>query len=629
MTSTNNAFLASSLPIGHSAVKNIIFRSATVVLHFVVYRFLSFIAFKTNDYASFLMFAEDAIQKTYFATARGLNKQTVLVLSFAVLTVAAGFYDTLLWGLDFPGYTTRVKTVSAAQLTTSMVQSPAYITFLTNSVHDITQVNLDDAFGASLYTAGLNFTLPGVIKPGTPSIVPSITPLSPVVSPRIWLDSEGFSVGVDDQIMMTSTMNTTNVCPLSTLDANRQVWRCNIPNSDALELLDWTMGMPEIWWDLPTRPDHSEYLRPERKDNPWKSLGAGSGTAILKQVFSVTKGATKHTFLQTTFKTTSIAFAPSQMQDSELTDLVRRTWGGSSGRSLTPDLQTVTSSVLGAKNNESSITLGTFLQEPYSVASISAELLTMPHSVLRSRLYTYFRFTSTNITLVRSETVSTPPTKTPSCNAPYTILSTGGVIRTHDCTVTLQNQTGSHLFGQIDASSVVIMNDVLGDGTADTSAKALDETGLSWYNNNAHRIDQLLYSRGLILSGDRADVQVAIYNNEVAISYLQLLLTVLPFFLVLCVFSVTFRQRMSYYKSSFLAAVLATTHLDTEDCSTVGYIKSPPEIVLKVAGDHMLLGTRQGGTIVVHTDPAQLPYSAGFEPLLMDKEYQRGIHTQF
>jgi len=173
------------------------------------------------------------------------------------------------------------------------------------------------------------------------------------------------------------------------------------------------------------------------------------------------------------------------------------------------------------------------------------------------------------------------------------------------------------------------MNDVLGDGTADTSAKALDETGLSWYNNNAHRIDQLLYSRGLILSGDRADVQVAVYNNEVAISYLQLLLTVLPFFLVLCVFSVTFRQRMSYYKSSFLAAVLATTHLDTKDCSTVGYIKSPPEIVLKAVGDHMLLGTRQGGTIVVHTDPAQLPYSAGFEPLLMDKDYQQGIHTQF
>jgi len=628
MTSTNNAFLASSLPIGHSAVKNIIFRSATIVLHFVVYRFLSFIAFKTSDYASFLMFAEDAIQKTYFAIARGLNKQTILVLSFAVLTAAAGFYDTLLWSLDFPGYMTRMKTVSAAQLTTSMVQFPAYIIFLTNSVQEITQVNLGGVFGASLYTAGLNFTLPGVIRPATPSIVPPVALLSGSVSvsPRIWLDSEGFSVGVDNTIMLTSKMNSTNFCHLSKLDTNRQAWHCDIPNNDAFELIQGQMGMPVIWWDLPTSPDHSEYLRPERRDNPWKSLGAGGGTAVLKQVFSVTKGATKHTFLQTTFKATSVAYAPSLMQNSELTDFVRRTWGGIPGRTLTPDLETVTASVLGATNNESSITLGTFLQEPYSVASISAELFTQPtpESPMepQTRLYTYFRFSSTNITLVRSEAIFTPLTSTSSCNAPHTIHSIGGVFRTDDCNVTPQNQTGLHLFGQIDTSSVVILN-LLGDGSADTSAKALDETGLSWYNNNTHQIDRLLYSRALILSGNRADVQVAVYINEVAISGLQLLLVVLPFFLVLCVFSITFRQRMSYYKNSFLAAVVATTDLETKDCTTVGYIKSPPEIVLKASGNYTLLGIHQRGTIVARNDPPQLPYGTAYdsEPLLLDKEY--------
>jgi len=620
MTSINDPFLASTVPIGHSAAKNVIFRAATVVLQFVVYRFLSFIAYKVNDYTSFLMFAEDTIQKTYFATARGLNKQTILILSFVVFTAAAGFYDTLLWGLDFPGYMKRMKTVSAAQLTTSMVRSPSYITILDDPLHNITQVNVDDAFGARLYSAGVNFTLPGVVKPSPPSIVPPTAPLSRVISPRIWLDSEGLSVGVDHEIMLT--WNKTTYCGRSTLNSNHQAWNCDIPNADATHIFGWTMGMPKIWWDIPRRPDHSEYLWPERTDNPWVSLGAGTDTAVLKQVFSVTKGATRHTFLQTTFKATSAAFTPSYIQDGELSDLVRRTWGGNMGRSLTPDLQTVTSLVLGAKNNESSITIGNFLQEPYSVASISTELYNVPNTVPGSRFYTYFRFTSTNITLVRSEGISTPLISTSSCNEPHTIISTGGVIRKHDCVGT--NKTGSHLFGQIDLSSaVIIMNDLLGNGGANTSSKALDETGLSWYNNNAEKIERLLYSRGLILSGNRADVQVAVYSNEVAISGLQLVLVVLPFFLVLCVYSITFRQRMSYYKGSFLAAVVATTHLDTKDCATVGYIKSPPEIVLKAYGDHMLLGTRQGGTIVISTNQPQLPYNVDFdsEPLLFDEKY--------
>jgi len=80
---------------------------------------------------------------------------------------------------------------------------------------------------------------------------------------------------------------------------------------------------------------------------------------------------------------------------------------------------------------------------------------------------------------------------------------------------------------------------------------------------------------------------------------------------------------MSYYKNSFLAAVVATTDLEIKDCTTVGYIKSPPEIVLKASGDHMLLGMHQRGTIVVRNDPPQLPYGTAYdsEPLLLDKEY--------
>jgi hypothetical protein len=118
----------------------------------------------------------------------------------------------------------------------------------------------------------------------------------------------------------------------------------------------------------------------------------------------------------------------------------------------------------------------------------------------------------------------------------------------------------SLFLGQLDTTLMVIINDILGDGTKGTSAIALNKTGVDWYNPRAQDIEKLLTLRSLILDGCASKVAVDVQTNEAAISYLQLVLMVLPIFLALMVCGVMFRKPMRYFKNSFLAAVVATAH---------------------------------------------------------------------
>ncbi|KAF8961965.1 hypothetical protein BDZ97DRAFT_1165956 [Flammula alnicola] len=625
----STSFFVSTLPVGQNAVKNILFRVATILLNFIILRLFAFLAFKTQDYTSFLMFSEDVIQKALYVFDRKLTRQTMLVAMFACLTGAAGFYDTLLWGLDSPGYVTKSTRVNAGVLSSEMLDSPAYITLISNPMDDLSRINLNDTFGANLYTTGLNFTLPGIIQPGFARVVPAVEPLSGanLVSPRIWLDSSGFAVGLDDAIMRTVTMNTTETfcSPTNVPNTNdTQVWRCNIRNSDAQALFVQEMGLPQIWWDL----YHPEYLLPIHKDNPWQSLGTGGDTAVMKQVFTVTKGSQKHTFLQTTFKGTMIGFPPLFLDDGEITDFMRRTWSTSdSGQPLPPAVQSLADLVISAKNNQTSLTFGSFIQGNDTVYSYSTEYLNFAEIVNGTEhiIYGALRFVSTTIAVIRSEVLFHEPTPFAPCNLVYRNIATGGVVRSTNCydAAAAENQsvpaTGGFL-GQIDTSSVVIMSDILGDGTTNTSVAVLNQTGIDWYNNVTDHIDQLLISRGLILGGNRPDVMVDVQHTEAAISHLQLLLTLLPVLLALLVLGTTFRQPMSYFKNSFMAAVFATTHVSSPKCSKIGYMRSPPEVTLKVSREHTVLGTRHGGTIAIVGANQLIAPGMSYEPLLQEKD---------
>lgn len=576
-----HSFLTTSvLSVRENAIKNILFRASTILLQFFILRTFTFIAARLQAYTSYLMFTEDIVQKILYVMSRRFNRQAILVLGFAALISLAGFYDTLLWALDSPGYIIKSKTTNADSLTNDLITSPAYITLISNPTNNVQDINVDAAIAANMFTAGLNFTLPGIVEPGVREIVP---PLQPINSsgPRIWLDEDGFSVTA--QYIS---------CPVQTLSETTQSWGCWINNTNALTFFEQALGIPQIYWD----GQHSDYLFPIRKDNPWESLGTGGDTALMKQVFTVTKDRRRHTFMESVFKTCMIKTYLSPFNSSEISDLLQRTWSLDPDHPTGTNLQTLTEYVLYTQGNETSATFGVFIQQPYTSLCATVEYFNVVNPITSQKYYSALRITSTNITLIRSETLSQAPTPLP-CNIFSTNLLTGGQLRGSTCAASLDVTKASYAT-QLDSSAVMILNDVLGDGAASTSAVAFNQTGWDWYVNKYNHINDVLTSRALILGGNRSAVHVEVQHVEAAISYLQLLLMLLSVFLVSGGAVVVLRaEPMSYYNNSLLAAVCTTTHLTTRECGRVGYLHKPPEITLRRRGRHVLLSTPEGGTL--------------------------------
>ncbi|KJA14054.1 hypothetical protein HYPSUDRAFT_49450 [Hypholoma sublateritium FD-334 SS-4] len=593
----HNAFFASTIPVSQNAVKNIVFRVSAIVLNFVVLRFLAFVAFRRQDYTAFLMFAEDIIQKALFVVDR-FNKQAVLVLLFAALTFGAGFYDSLIWAFDAPGYVLRTRRISADALSSQMLPNPAYVTFIPNNISD---VDIKTTLGTNLYASGLNFSLPGIYQLQLAEVVPEQVPLTdPDSAPRIWLDTDGFAVGLDQSIMVWAGCAIGNA-PSGLPGVQVQGWACATNNSNALNIFEQAMGLPQIWWDL----DHAEYLLPNRKDNPWYNLEREGETAIMKQVFTVTKGTRRHTFVQTMLKATMLGIPT--LDDAQIADLIRRVWSASAGdananATVSTAVQVLVDHVLSAKTNGTSYVFGSFIQQNDTVYALSAEFLNIPSST-GEILYSVLRTVVTDTVLVNSETLAVAPTPAGPCALVYRNVAYGGVVGQTNCNTAAvkENQTvpaTGPFLGQVDISAVAIMTDILGDGTMNTSAGALDQAGVDWYTANYKQLDQLLISRAMIVGGARGAVLVDTTYAVAAVSYMQLLLVALPFALAIVVGALTLGKPMSYYGSSFLSAVLATTHVTTEACLNIGYMRRTPEIVLRRSGDHFVLKTPFGGTLL-------------------------------
>lgn len=540
-----------------------------------------------------------------FVVSRGFTRQAIMVLIFTASFAAAGFYDTFLWALDSPGFVIKSAMVDASSVTRELLANPAYIVFLSDA--SVSTINIEEAIGANLYKSGFNFTLPGLVSAGAREVVSTNQSLKDA-GPRIWLDDDGFSVGVDQSVMIT----TDYLCPTRTLDENHQMWLCSVNNTEAQALLQWPTGMPDIWWDNV----QSEFLTPNHRDNPWQSLGTGGDTAVMKQIFTVTKGKRRHTFMETAFKVSMLTLFPTPFDNAEIVDILRRTWSNNASQPITPQLQASIDIVISAQANQTSLTRGWFFQEKYSVLASSIELLNVLNAATSDRVCSVLRITSTNITLIRSETLPEPVVPFASCHLFFTNLATGGRVRSSTCAKSIGNQTGARFLGQLDSSSMLILTGSIGDGTTSTSAAALNQTGLDWFTHNEDRLDQFITSRGFILGGNAATVQVEVKHNEAAISYLQLILVIIPALLAFAAWILTTREPTGYYGSSFLAAVCATTHIAGESTyQQVGYVRVPPELRLRSKGQHVFIETPSGVLVNVEADQT-VPYSPNTEPLL-------------
>lgn len=236
---------------------------------------------------------------------------------------------------------------------------------------------------------------------------------------------------------------------------------------------------------------------------------------MMKQVFTVTKGYRRHTFLSTVFKATMLAFRPNILDDAEITDFMQRTWSTNCIA-----LQAQTNSIIYAKGNDTGTTFGVFVQSNTSLVSTSTELINGQGG--NGTLYTALRFSMTIITLLRSEVLYTAPTPLEPCPGfDYCNLATGGVVHSTTCKTATANVNGSTIFlGQVDTSAVTIINNFLGDGTSNLSSVALSASGFSWLYANEEKINKLLISRALLLGGNRAAVTVYIEYTVPAISIL-------------------------------------------------------------------------------------------------------------
>ncbi|KAF8877385.1 hypothetical protein BD779DRAFT_1475264 [Infundibulicybe gibba] len=603
-----SSFTVSVLSVQHNVVKNVIFRVSALCLQLAVYNLFSYGAFKSKAYTSFLMFAEDHIQRFFFVSSRGWSRSSLIVLGFAILSPLAGLYDTLLWSLDSPGYVIRSSQVNGSTVEDQLLTTPPYIILIANSAGNVSSINANATITGNLFKPGLNFTLPATNILGmVGDVVPARQSLADAEGPCIWLDDEGFSVGIDS----SSPLPTGIYCGIVTVDDDNQAWSC----SDALDG-EWdrafsaSLGRPLIWWDR----TQWEYLRPSRHDNPWTMLGTGGDTAAMKQIFTVTKGTRRHTFIESFLKISMASTYPHPIDSAEILEMVRRSLSNDTADNIQSATRKLANLVIAAQANHSNYMAGAFYRGDSVVSSTSIEYFTnVTNEYDKSPIYSAFRVTASNITLIRSETLPNPVTPfTPCPGKSFSNVATGGQVRGTTCYLANGTQdSGARFLGQLDTSAVLILTEVLGDGSAATSATALNETGSRWYQSHSNHMEQMLTSRGLMVGGDPGSMLVDVQHTEVALSYLQTLLSSIPVLIVIISSLLIRRDKRGYFQSSFLAAIHAAVYPDESRRDKVGYLHASPEIRLEVVGEHVMLGMRNGS--VIANVARRVPFSSPAE----------------
>ncbi|CAG8949962.1 hypothetical protein HYFRA_00004294 [Hymenoscyphus fraxineus] len=609
MLSTSSPFISSSVSIYHNAIKSLVFSAAELLLAFSVWKFWSLIAAKGNLFASYLMFMEDPIQKFYFIISRGFSRASLVLFLFTTVYTAASLYGTLLWGLDAPGYIMRSANTTAMTLKGSLLESPGYITYLDIRPNKlpIIEKDLPQLLGAQLFQTGVNFSLTTNVRRGRPEYT-NATLLGS--GPRIWLDSEGLSVSVDTNVMTSYMTNDTagrlipNDCPTQFLgQTTTQFWNCTFNNTFVQPLLTGILGQPEVHWD-----DASDivfdtrYIKPDRKRNIWASFGQGGGSAGMKQMFTVTKGTRRHSFIESTTRYTlmtqpGIPFAP-----PEVDDFLRRTWSTNVTERQAPILTRLYNDLMRGQKRGNSYQFG-LIDAPTNITSTQVlwQLLT-PESDGRP-VYSLIRVSVTNITLIRSENIAVAPIPLKPCDTTFMNVAYGGVIEDTDCSTAKQGQP-TKFWGQIDTSAVLIMSG-LGDGRSNISALAVDESIMQWSEKNYAYMDDLLISRGFILGIDPSLVTVDLSILRPAISYLQIFLVVLAALFALVNYLLTRHIVTAHWTSSLLAILLAPVDGRNEP----GYINPVPDIRLRegaegalVTVDGLVMGVQSSGGSVVERE---------------------------
>ncbi|CEI70906.1 hypothetical protein FVEN_g9716 [Fusarium venenatum] len=591
MLQTTSYFIKSSIPFYHNAVKSLIFKCAELLMGIFVYKLFSLIAARLNKFTSYLMLTEDYIQRTLYISSRGVSSAGLVVLGFSLLNILLSLYGTLLWALDAPGYISRVSNATAIDYQDQRNENPPYIIQLSlNSTQlNSTERKLPQMIGSDLFLPELNYTLTGLVtnSHGMPEVIPY--PRSNSTGARIWLDTEGFSVSPDSYVMYPEkqTLDGHNYTfDIAYLDGSA-VWNSTFSNVFALDFVKMVAGKPEVHWDDESdKKFDSRYIDPNKEDNIWFSFGAGGGSALLKQVFTVTKGRKRHTFIDSTLKVTMLTTPGVFFTDREVTDLVGRAWSTDAPDKSAPLIGQITKSIINAQNQGMSYHFGGNMLHNGNKSAIQHHWGYYTVVNNNETLYSLISITDTNITLIRSETISMTPEPFEFCERTNSQNEAfGGRLMRIDCPGNIES-ANPKFFGQVDTTAILVGHG-LGDSRSNISSESLNNDALKWSRNNSETIESLLIARAYTVSIDPSLVQITVDKLIVAISYLQLALSCLALLMAIVLWLTHFILIDTHWASSPLANLIYTT----SDMSSTKprYIAGDPRITLQSVGKKKLL----------------------------------------
>lgn len=578
---TIHAIFSPRFALPSNAVKSLLFDISAIFLQLTVMKLFTILSYHGDAFTPFLIFSEPLLQQLLYILHRG----SFLVLSFVVLFHAAGFWDTMLWGLDRPGIILGAHRVDAATAATHRRQNPPYAVS-SQSIH-----NIHSDIGSGLWE-GVNITLAGIAAAGTPAIATSPKwSGSQFPGARIYLDDEGWSVSID----LLKNVVASFACPESYPNVMDVSWECEYDyrnnSRTATDYLVDSFALPNVWWSNAQGLVEYETLAPEPGMNPWEALGTGGGTVMMKMVFALTRERRRHTFMVSAMKTTLLAPAESRIQIAEVRDLVERTWRARDDAALLEhDVDAVGRLLDGGMTG---LVMGRQHADGYKVTSRVYSLLA-PLTNVGIRLFTAFQILDSNLTLINSETVDVAPTPFEDCDTWYRNEAYGGVVTGSNCIVAERGNGKTAVFqGQADTLAVFVLQGVLGKKRAGTAAAALNDTAWSWVQENDDFLESLVLSRAYIVGGNAGAVKIDVNTLRPALSMLQILLMVLPPLWFLVTWGVVLGWVGGHYQVSLLTNLVATTH-EGLDGAKPDFMTKIPKMGLVLAGGKVHLGTRTG-----------------------------------
>lgn len=591
------AFITSTIQLPANAVKSILFTFSALLVQLAVSNFFSLIAFRYDAFTSYLIFSEPLPQQLIYI----LRRRSFLVLSFLVLFTAGGLWATMLWGLDHPGYLLHPHRVTVDTLANHRRLLPPYTMMSQSPTGNVSALNLVADLGIGLFE-GINVTLTDQVAAGQPQIAQTpkwkqyyngenpMTIGSQSPGARIFLDDEGWSVGIDTTAQSVQSWGCASMYP-TVVDAN---WVCEIDYTNntriGADYFQAPFAIPYMWWSAMNGRLDYVTITAERGSNPWDSLGTGGDTAMMKMVFSATRGNRKHTFMVSAMKTTLLAFGNAQIQMADVRDLVKRTWrAGESAELQTQDLDAIGAAI---GKPDMGLALGRQHSDGYKVTTRNYQYQSIMDQDIT--IFSEFQILDANITLINSETVQQPPTPFEPCDTWYQNIVYGGVLVGSDCALAYRTDGRTGVFeGETDTMVVFILAGTLGKRRATTSADALNQDAWRWTQDNNNAIEALVLSRAYIISGNPGSVAVDVSVLRPAVSILQLFLVLLPALAFILSWGVVLGWVESHFQSSLFSNLVATTH-DGYNGARPKYMHDPPKLGIKQVDGRVYVATSTG-----------------------------------